>query len=129
MKWLTALAVCFCMGGTYAEVLAWDEECAYVPPKVACLSACAMAWFQSPNRTNDGIIGLHVMSGDNEIIAMATTIGWLRDNGLMRYMNTILQQTNGRVFLIFEGEETPYLEDWRELRGYDIRHTTDKLRC
>ena len=131
MKWLTALAVCFCMGGTYAEVLAWDEECAYVPSKTACLSACAMAWFQSPRRVNDGIVGLHVMSGPTPLLnihAAAETIGWLRDNGLERYIDVILQQTNERVFLLFQGDRV-WLQSWKELDGYEIRSSTKGLRC
>lgn len=118
--------------GTTTEVDEWDEQCAYVPPRVACLSACAMAWVKSPNRENDGIVGIHRLgtkeAGRNywTFFVVQYAPQWAK------YLDDLLTQTNESIFLVFQEGRKPYLADWRDIEaaGYTIAHTTESVpRC
>ena len=117
--------------GTWQEVEAWDEECAYVPADMACLSACAFAWMKSPNRTNDGIIGLHMPAAHNAATQAQVNLEvntHMMAFGFGGYYQTVRDETSLRVFLMFQGNRA-WLQDWRTLRGYRVTADPDDLRC
>jgi len=128
-----ALALAFiatpALSGTTAEVDAWDERCAYVPPRVACLSACAMAWVKSPERRNDGIIGIHRLgtqqAGRNywTFFVVQYAPQWAK------YLNPLFNKTDRSIFIVFEDGREPYLADWRDIEasGYEIVSTTEDV--
>lgn len=122
--WTTVLTA-----GTWEDVERFDADCAYIPPKTACLSACCFAWMKAPNKTNDGICGLHMpyrfSTGEPDAFIRLKVVNHLISYGWREYYDTIKVHTDKRTFLMFADGRDPWLQSWKELDGYMI--TSDPI--
>jgi len=115
---------------TWQGALDYPEGgCLRVPPKTACLSACAFAWLKGSQRINDGILGFHLPwnteTGTSGVAERVAARAYLARYGSLHLWPDIARTTK-RLFLILEGDKT-FFADWRALEEYRITSSPASL--